>query len=240
MSTSMSLDTTTDVKVTKVTEQETKDETMSLDAPTVTTTDFSEYSDEVALIPKEFLTSVDGRESYEEKYQFGAPELKDFTLKTKSAFISQLVKEAFDKEKTTKTIPIPSGSKDHLLQIIRYLNHQDGMAGVIPPQPLTSKKMSDIVRDPWVAKWADDFDSMFHKENKEVDLVRCREFLYATITLANYMNIQCAIHILCAKVASMIKGEPAEKLKGILKGTLEVEEKKVAEKPVEAKEEKKD
>jgi hypothetical protein len=81
MSTSMSLDTTTDVKVTKVTEQqETKDETMSLDAPTVTTTDFSEYSDEVALIPKEFLTPVDGRESYEEKYKFGAPELKDFTI----------------------------------------------------------------------------------------------------------------------------------------------------------------
>ena len=33
---------------------------------------------------------------------------------------------------------------------------------------------------------------------------------------ANYMDIRSLLHLGCAKVASLIKGQPLEKIKGIL------------------------
>ena len=48
-------------------------------------------------------------------------------------------------------------SRHQLAMIVEYLIHQDGVAGKIPPKPITSKKMSEIVKDPWVAKFCDRF-----------------------------------------------------------------------------------
>ena len=66
--------------------------------------------------------------------------------------------------------------------------------------------------------------------------------MYDTITLADYLHIECLIHILCAKVATHIKGTPGDKMKGVLLGTLEVEPAKPKQvvPPKEEKEEKKE
>jgi hypothetical protein len=242
-----------EVKVEKVSEdKEVKETVDSLDSVPEEKVDFSLYSEEFAFIPREYLVQADGRESYKLVHKFGDAELKDLTLKTKSGFLSTFVKEAFDKEKSTKEIPVPGGSKRHLEQLVRYLVHLDGIAGQVPSMPLTSKNMMDIVKDPWVAKWATDFDSIVMKENKEVDLPASRQFLYDTLSLADYLAINCAVHVLSARVAALIKGEAPEKLKGILKGTNEIcpleddekldadEKDEKAEKKEEKSEEKKD
>ena len=63
-------------------------------------------------------------------------------------------------------------------------------------------------------------------DGKKLTLVECRDFMYDLITLSNYLNIDCLMHILCARVASLIKGTPGEQMKGVLLGTMEVEPKK--------------
>jgi hypothetical protein len=237
---SLSLDSTNEVKVVKSSEvvEEVKD--LSLESSS-TDVNFSELSETVSLIPKEYLTPVDGREAFDLKYNFGASQLSNLTLKTKSGFISNFIKEAFDKEKTTKEIPVPNGSRLHLEMIVRYLEHQDGLPGKIPSKPITSKKMSEIVSDPWIAKYCDDLDCL-ELEGKKFTLVECRDFLYELLTLANYLHIECLIHILAAKVASLIRGTPGEQMKGVLLGTGEVEPKKPKQvvPPKEEKEEKKE
>jgi len=40
--------------------------------------------------------------------------------------------------------------------------------------------------------------------------------LYDLILAANYMDIKSLLHLGCAKVASLIKGQPLEKIKDIL------------------------
>jgi len=238
---SLSLDSTSteEVKVVKtdttVPMDETKD--LSLDSKTEEVVDFSELSEYIVLYPKEFLTSVEGRDSYTFKHKFEDTECKPFMLKTKSGFISDFVKKAFETEKTTKEIPVPNGSRHQLAMIVEYLIHQDGMVGKIPPKPITSKKMPEIVKDPWVAKFCDRFDELVI-EGKKLTTPECRNFLYDTITLADYLHIECLIYILCAKVATYIKGTPQEDLKGILLGT--GEKTPVVKKEVEKKEEKKE
>ena len=43
-----------------------------------------------------------------------------------------------------------------------------------------------------------------------------RQALYDLILAANYMDIKGLLHLGCAKVASLIKGQPLEKIKDIL------------------------
>lgn len=241
---SLSLDSTNEVKVVKTEEtnmdassDEVKD--LSLDTESKDL-DLKDLSEDFCFIPKEYLVDVDGRESFKYLHNFGDPKLKDLTLKTKCGLISKVVRKSFETEKKTKEIPVPGGSKHHLEMIVRYLNHQDGLPGFIPPKPITSKKMSEIVKDPWVAKFCDDFENLTIEE-KKLTLPECRDFMYDTLTLANYLDIECLIHIMCAKVASLIKGTPGEAMKGVLLGTGEIEPKKPKQvvPPKEEKEEKK-
>jgi len=116
------------------------------------------------------------------------------------------------------------------------MNHQDGIPSQIPSPPITSKKMSDIVKDSWVAKFCDDFTKdlyvnekdnklqyeTYTKEQKD-KICGTRTEFYDVITASNYMEITDLLHILSAKVATMIKQTPVEKMKGIVTGTHEIE-----------------
>ena len=218
-----SLDSTSEVKVEKVSTELTTETVDSLDsAPVEEKVDFSLYSDEFAFIPKEYLTQVDGRESYKLHYKFGDKELKEFTLKTKSRFLSGLVKDAFDKEKKTQEIPVPGGSAEHLKQLVRYLVHLDGLPGQVPSMPLTSKIWQILLRMDGLLNGLMILIQLFLMTIKRLNLSKCRQFLYDTLSLADYLSINCAVHVLAARVAALIKGEAPEKLKGILKGTNEI------------------
>merc|ERR1712146_105385 len=80
------------------------------------------------------------------------------------------------------------------------------MGGVEPPiieKPLRSKVMKDVCKDAWDAKFIDTIGEQ-------------RQQLYDLILAANYMDIKSLLHLGCAKVASLIKGQPLEKIKDIL------------------------
>lgn len=126
-----------------------------------------------------------------------------FTLEKKSLMISKLVMQALENDANATEVPIP-GAKGAILElIIRYMTHHQGVEPPIIEKPLRSKLMKDVCKDKWDADFIDEIGNN-------------RQKLYDLILAANYMDIKGLLHLGCAKVASLIKGQPLEKIKGIL------------------------
>lgn len=152
------------------------------------------------------------------------------TVIVKHAKISVLFKTAMDTDADTKEIPVLGGIDGVTFKdLVSYMNEYKGVAQKIIDKPLRSKVMKDVTSE-WSAKFID-------------DIGEDRQRLYNFILGANYLDISCALHLGCAKVASLIKGQPLEKIKEILsKGITpkEVEDTVMSyEKKEEKKEEKK-
>ena len=84
------------------------------------------------------------------------------------------------------------------------MKHHKGAEAEIVEKPLRSKVMKDVCKDP--------FDAEFVNRVHDSGL----QNLYDLILAANYMDVKPLLHLGCAKVASLIKGEPLEKIKDIL------------------------
>jgi len=131
---------------------------------------------------------------------------KDFSVDKKYAYISNLVKTSLDADPNATEIPMPGVKADILGKIVEYANHHKGTEPPIIEKPLRSKVMKDVCKDSWDAEFIDKMGDN-------------RPQLYDLILAANYMDIKGLLHLGCAKVASLIKGQPLEKIKDILQGT---------------------
>jgi S-phase kinase-associated protein 1 len=126
-----------------------------------------------------------------------------FDVERKYAFVSRLLKTSCESDATATEIPVPSVLGDTLALVVEYMNHHKGVPGQLPEKPLKSKNMNEIVTDQWDA----DFIDRIGVEKKS---------LYDLILAANYLDIQPLLHLGCAKVASLIKGQPLERIREIL------------------------
>jgi len=129
---------------------------------------------------------------------------KDFTVDKKYAFISNLVKTSMEQDASATEIPMPGVKGDILARVVDYMNHHKGTEPPIIEKPLRSKVMKEVCKDSW--------DAEFINSIGDSD----RQKLYDLILAANYMDIKGLLHLGCAKVASLIKGQPLEKIKEIL------------------------
>ncbi len=93
--------------------------------------------------------------------------------------------------------------------MVEFLKHHDGEAPAIPEQPLRSKKMREVTTE-WCANFVD-------------QIGKNRDLIYKVIDIASYFDIPSLLHICCAKVASLIKGEKLENIKNILTTNEEIE-----------------
>jgi S-phase kinase-associated protein 1 len=128
---------------------------------------------------------------------------KEFEVERKHAFVSTLVKTSLDTDAAATEVPIPGVHSAILAEVLTYMNHHKGVEPPIVEKPLRSKVMKDVCKDPFDAEFIDRIG-----EN--------RQALYDLILAANYMDIKSLLHLGCAKVASLIKGQPLEKIKDIL------------------------
>lgn len=128
---------------------------------------------------------------------------KEFEVERKFSLISTLVKTTLDTDASATEVPIPGVKSDILELVIQYMVQHKGVEPAIIEKPLRSKVMKDVCKDPWDAEFIDEVG-----EN--------RQQLYDLILAANYMDIKSLLHLGCAKVASLIKGQPLEKIKDIL------------------------
>jgi len=127
----------------------------------------------------------------------------DHLVSKNYALTSELVKQALDSDVDATEIHMPGVSNSTLKVIIEYMNHHTGNELPIITKPLKSKIMVDVCKDPWDAEFVD-------------RIGETRQDLYDLILAANYMDIKSLLHLGCAKVASLIKGQPLEKIKDIL------------------------
>lgn len=128
---------------------------------------------------------------------------KEFKIDMKSAFISTMIKVALENDHESKEVIIPSVLGSVLENVLTYMKTHKGVEPPIIEKPLRSKVMKDVCP---VKSDADFIDKI--GEN--------RQALYDLILAANYMDIKSLLHLGCAKVASLIKGQPLEKIKDIL------------------------
>jgi S-phase kinase-associated protein 1 len=126
-----------------------------------------------------------------------------FELTRKQASLSKFIETALCDDSEKIDIPMSQKYNDEdVSKMIEFLIHHNGEAPEIPEQPLRSKKMSEVTTE-WCATFVD-------------EIGKNRDLLYKVIDLANYFDIQSLLHICCAKVASLIKGEKLENIKNIL------------------------
>jgi len=128
---------------------------------------------------------------------------KDFTVERKHAFISTLVKTSLENDDKADEVPIPGVTGAILELVVNYMKEHKGVEPPIIEKPLRSKVMKDVCPHKWDADYIDKIGDT-------------RQQLYDLILAANYMDIKSLLHLGCAKVASLIKGQPLEKIKEIL------------------------
>jgi len=150
---------------------------------------------------KNAVTSLDEGES--KPLKLSSKDKKDFNIERKFAFISTLVKTSLETDDTSQEVPIPGVQGNVLQLVVEYMAHHKGTEPPLVDKPLRSKQMKDVVSDKWDAEYIDRIG-----EN--------RQQLYDLILAANYMDVKSLLHLGCAKVASLIKGQPLEKIKEIL------------------------
>jgi len=132
---------------------------------------------------------------------------KEFVIEKKFAFVSNLVKTSMDSDSSASDLPMPGVRGDILAKVVDYLTYHKGVEPSAPEKPLRSIVMKDVCKDPWDAEFID-------------KIAEQKQQLYDLILAANYMDIKSLLHLGCAKVASLIKGQPLEKVKDIIsKGT---------------------
>jgi len=128
---------------------------------------------------------------------------KSYTVERKHAFISNLIKTGLENDDKADEFPVPGVTSAVLEKVVEYLSHHKGTEPPIIEKPLRSKVMRDVCSDKWDAEYID-------------RIGETRQLLYDLILAANYMDIKGLLHLGCAKVASLIKGQPLEKIKEIL------------------------
>jgi len=128
---------------------------------------------------------------------------KEFTVERKQAFISTLVKTSLENDDKADEVPIPGVTGAILDLVVAYMKEHKGVEPPIIEKPLRSKVMKDVCPHKPDADYIDKIGDN-------------RQQLYDLILAANYMDIKSLLHLGCAKVASLIKGQPLEKIKEIL------------------------
>ena len=112
------------------------------------------------------------------------------------------------------TAHLQSGAKEmelecapHLLGILcDFIVHHKGVDIAIIDKPLRSKVMRDVCQDVWDADYIDCLGTVEERCN-----------LYEIIKLAHDLEIVGLCRLGCAKVASLLKGQPLNKMRDILK-----------------------
>jgi hypothetical protein len=129
---------------------------------------------------------------------------ESFTISFEHAKLSEVIQTAFAPNETDPELPVDISSSI-LKAVIEYLVLCKGEKPPKIDQPLRSKNMAEIT----TAEQAKFIDSFLEQHSKKE--------LYDLISAANFLQIESLLHLGCAKVAALIKGEPLDKIKDILK-----------------------
>jgi S-phase kinase-associated protein 1 len=106
----------------------------------------------------------------------------------------------------TRTVLVVDLSPLALQAIIRYCEYHRGTEPRLIEPPLRSRRMHEVCEYVWDGEFIDDITT------------QSLELLFDVAVGALYLQIQSLVHLACAKIASMIKSHPLDKVKSILLG----------------------
>jgi len=120
-----------------------------------------------------------------------------FQLARRAALQSTLVKTALEDDKETNEVALVHIHSSSVKKVVDYLVYHQDRAPRRIEAPLKSTNMKELV-DRWDANFVDDCDL---------------DMLMRLLLAANYMDIKSLLELLCAKVASLMKGKTASQIR---------------------------
>lgn len=134
----------------------------------------------------------------------------------KTALQIPLVKTALEENPTENEVPLIRVNEEFTRCFVRFVEQRMKYGDAkYPTISMGSTRMADLT-DPWAAKWVNE------------DMCRGGKMtvseLCAAVTCANYLGLNDAMHLLCAKVSSLVKGQRPEMVKPMLAPNATVEE----------------
>lgn len=136
----------------------------------------------------------------------------EFAVSTKACKLSTVL--AANVKHNPHIVHVTKIGSDTFSLVSSYLNHHNGVVPWEIAKPIRSTVMSRIVEDQWDADFADDMT---------------KRQAFQVINAANYLGCRSLSQLLCAKVATLIKGKSPEEIKHIL--TTEYDEKDLNHQP---------
>eukprot|EP00933_Yihiella_yeosuensis_P080449 TRINITY_DN93872_c0_g1_i1.p1 TRINITY_DN93872_c0_g1~~TRINITY_DN93872_c0_g1_i1.p1 ORF type:complete len:155 (-),score=34.40 TRINITY_DN93872_c0_g1_i1:90-554(-) len=128
---------------------------------------------------------------------------KEFTLSKENVLISAFIKTSFEQDPNASEFEVDLRG-EVLALIVNYMNEHKGTEPALIEKPLRSRTMADVCPNAADATFID----QIHAQSQQL--------LYDVTMGALYLHIPGLLHLGCAKVASLIKGHPLDKVKNIL------------------------
>lgn len=126
-----------------------------------------------------------------------------YKMEKNYANLSKTLETAFEKDHDS--IPVLSDiSSEQMRDLVAYMNARKGKSGPMPKKPLTSSNLA--------ASGMDDIDLAF----VETVSAKGNAYVYAMTIAVNYMDMPGLLEAMCAKVASLIRNQPIEKVRELV------------------------
>lgn len=126
---------------------------------------------------------------------------RQFTVDRQHLTLSTMCRNALTEDPTAKSLSLPGVRGDVFEHILEYLTHHKGVATRHIDQPAPSDKMVENVEDKWDAEWV---DALWTKG---------RRLLLDVMEGSNSMDVTLLTELCACKVATRIKGIPAERVR---------------------------
>jgi len=146
---------------------------------------------------KKDVKGLDEADKKEEFVMLVSSEKKEYKVNRRAAIQSTLVKTALEEDKEAKDVQLIHISGAIVEKVIAYMNYHMDVEPRRIESPLKSTNMKELV---------DRFDANFVDE---MDL----DTLMRVLLAANYMDVKALLGLLCAKIASMMKGKTADQIR---------------------------
>ena len=131
-----------------------------------------------------------------ETIQLRSKEGELFEVNKKAAMMSKFVRTALENDASAKEVALFHIESEIVKKIIDYLHYHVKVAPKAIEKPLRSNNLKELV---------DDWDAGFTETNQDV--------MFKTLLAANYMDIKPLLMLMCAKVASLMKGKTPEEIR---------------------------
>jgi S-phase kinase-associated protein 1 len=146
---------------------------------------------------KKVAMSLDGDDGGEQTVILVSQEKKEFKVPKRAAVQSNLVKTALEEDQEAAQIQLVHISAPIVEKVIQYMEYHKDVEPRRIESPLKSTNMKELV-DRFDANFVDDMDL---------------DTLMRVLLAANYMDVKSLLGLLCAKVASMMKGKTADQIR---------------------------